>query len=107
MARIVDFHHHATPPDYVRELRKHGIEQTTGFKIPKFDPGRNLKLMDRLGIDKAYLSISVPGVYVKDDRTSARIARLANEYLGGCKDDYPDRYGAFASIPCRITGDCH
>ncbi len=99
MGRIVDFHYHATPPEYVAEMKKHGIEGNAGIKFKSFDPVKNLKVMDKLGIDKANLSNSLPGVYVNDDKTAAGIARIYNRYLKECKDAYPDRYGALASVP--------
>lgn len=99
MIQVVDFHHHAYSPDYVAEMKKHGIEESLGFKIPQFHPEKNLKMMDKLGIDKANLSLSAPGVYVKDHKTTAKIARIFNQGLKSYKDAYPERYGAMAALP--------
>jgi len=99
MAKVVDFHHHAYSPEYIAEMKKHGIEESLGFKIPPFHPEKNMKVMDKLGIDKANLSLSAPGVYVKDDKTAAKIARIVNRGLKVYKDAYPERYGAMAALP--------
>lgn len=99
MGMVVDFHHHVTPPEYVAELKKYGIESRSGFKLKPSDPAKNLEVMDKLGIDKAYLSNSAPGVYLEDAQTAAKISRIYNRYLKECKDSYPDRYGAFAAVP--------
>lgn len=99
MLKVVDFHHHAFSPEYIAEMKKHGIEGSAGFGIPLFHPEKNIKVMDKLGIGKANLSISVPGVYVGDDRTSAGIARIANLGLNQYRNTWPERYGALAALP--------
>lgn len=99
MARIVDFHYHATPVEYIAEMKKHGIEGNAGFKFRPFYPEKNLKVMKKMGIDKAYLSLSIPGVYVHDDRTAAKITRIVNRNLKRYKEAYPERYGAMAALP--------
>lgn len=60
--------------------------------------------MDENNIDKAYLSISSPGVYLTvPSRASTQnaidLARKVNEYASGVKKQYPDRFGFFASLP--------
>jgi 6-methylsalicylate decarboxylase len=99
MSTVLDFHHHVTPPEYVKQMEKHGVTGNTGVKFKKFDPGKNLKIMSKAKIDKAFLSISTPGVYVKNDKVSAHVARISNEYIAAMKRDHPNRYGGFAALP--------
>jgi predicted TIM-barrel fold metal-dependent hydrolase len=97
--KTIDYHHHVFPPEYVVEMKKLGIQGNTAVKFPAFDAARNLKLMDRVKIDKAMLSISTPGVYVKDDRTAAKLARLCNDYIKATVEENPGRYGGLGVLP--------
>jgi predicted TIM-barrel fold metal-dependent hydrolase len=99
MKRVVDYHQHTTPTEYVSQMKELGVEGNTGIKFKKFDPKTNLALMDKLGIKRAILSISTPGVYVKDDQTSARIARIVNDSIKEAVDAFPERYGGFGALP--------
>ena len=99
MSKTIDFHHHVTPPEYVAEMAKLGIVGNTGIKFPEFDARKNLKLMDRTKIDKAMLSISTPGVYVKNDQLSAKLARLCNDFIKSTVEEHSDRYGGLGTIP--------
>ena len=60
---LIDVHHHMIPPAYVAALREAGRD-ITGF--PSWTPEQSIELMGRLGIDKAILSISSPGVWFGD-----------------------------------------
>lgn len=60
--------------------------------------------MDKNGVQKAYLSVSSPGVYlsVPSKAATARAAELArrvNDYGSRLKKQYPQRLGFFASLP--------
>lgn len=55
--------------------------------------------MDRLGIAKAYLSISCPGVSFGDAAAARDLARRVNDEGARLKRAHPDRFGFFASTP--------
>ncbi len=99
MARIIDFHHHVTPPEYIRIMEEYGITGNTGVRFKKFTPAADQLIMKKTNIDFAYLSISTPGVYLKDDRTSAALARTVNDYIGEMVKTYPAKYGGFGALP--------
>lgn len=96
---VVDYHHHAIPPEYVREVGKMGVTGNTGISFPDWDPLKNIKKMDRVGIDKAMLSISTPGVHFGDDALAGLLSRICNDYIAGCREKYPERYGALGILP--------
>lgn len=53
MNKTIDFHHDATPPEYIKILNKYGLKGNTGVKFKKFDPVKNLnliKVVERLPI---------------------------------------------------------
>jgi hypothetical protein len=86
-------------------MNKLGIVGNAGIRFKKFDTGKNLKLMDRTKIGKAMLSISTPGVYVRDDRTSWKIDRLCNDSMKRTVAEPPGRYGGLGVLPFPALGE--
>lgn len=97
--RFIDVHHHIIPPDYVSALDRIGVDGTIGVPFPKWTPQKSLRIMDKNGIATAIMSLSLPGVYFKDNNFSRNLARVSNEYSAQLIDDYPGRFGAFATVP--------
>lgn len=97
--RFIDVHHHIIPPDYVSALTRIGISGTFGKPFPKWTPQKSLGIMDKFNIATAIMSLSAPGVYFKDKSFSRHLARQCNEYGAQLISDYPDRFGAFATLP--------
>jgi len=95
----IDVHHHIVPPDYVSALKAQGITETTGGPFPNWLPSKSIRFMNRLGIDKAVVHISTPGVTFRDREFSRDLARLCNEYMAGMVKDYPGRFVALAALP--------
>ncbi|KAH6975104.1 hypothetical protein BKA56DRAFT_633846 [Ilyonectria sp. MPI-CAGE-AT-0026] len=102
----VDVHAHFVPDFYAQALRDAG--HTPGPDgmpaIPAWTPETHLAFMEEQNIDKAYLSISSPGVYLtvpsKAATTKAiNLARQVNKYASKLKAQYPDKFGFFASLP--------
>lgn len=94
-----DMHHHLVPEFYVRELENLGTKQVGGFSFPKWSPEASLKMMAKANITKAFLSLSGPGVYFRDDQFSRSFARRVNDYLGTITQAHPNQFGGFASVP--------
>lgn len=100
----VDVHHHIIPSEYVEELKTIGIHDSLGVFFPKWTPEASLKFMKKLGIEKAILSVTSPGVSFKDNKDfSLKIARWTNEYMAALKKQYPGKFGGFASIPLHFV----
>lgn len=95
----IDVHHHITPAFYIEKLESIGITESFGQAFPKWTPETSFSYMKKLGIDIAIMSISTPGVYLKDEMFSCELARRCNEYMADVKKKYPDKFGGFASIP--------
>jgi predicted TIM-barrel fold metal-dependent hydrolase len=96
---LVDVHHHILPPEYMAALNDLGVSTSGSVPIPQWSPNESLSLMDENGIAEAVISISAPGVYFKNDAFSRELARRCNEYCARLIDEYPGRFGAFASLP--------
>jgi predicted TIM-barrel fold metal-dependent hydrolase len=101
----VDVHHHITPKEYVERLACIGITESYGQSFPKWTPKTSLKFMEKLGITTAIVSISTPGVSLKDKKFSKNLARMCNEYMSEMKKNYSSKFGSFASIPLLNVED--
>ena len=99
----IDVHHQIFREEYVKALKDAGVTDTIGAEFPSWKPETSIKLMDKMGIRIAMLSVSAPGVYFKGidfpDGFSENLARFCNETIAGMKVKYPDRCGGFATIP--------
>ncbi len=95
----VDVHHHIIPEFYRKEMMSIGIEAPGGVKFPKWNEKKSLAVMNKNNIEKAYTSVSLPGVYFGDNKKAFELARRCNEYSYELKSKYPKRFGAFASLP--------
>jgi predicted TIM-barrel fold metal-dependent hydrolase len=93
---LLDVHHHLVPPAYLDALRAAGRD-TAGF--PAWSPERSLAMMDRLGIGRALLSLSSPGVWLGDGAGARTLARACNEHAAEVVRRHPDRFGALAALP--------
>jgi predicted TIM-barrel fold metal-dependent hydrolase len=88
--------------EYVKRLASIGITESYGQDLPKWNAKTSLNFMKKLGIQTAILSVSTPGVYFqnyKDNKFSRELARFCNEYITEVKQNYPGRFGGFATIP--------
>lgn len=92
-----DTHHHVVPKFYVEAMNEAGIKKVSGLAFPKWTPATSLRMMDKVGIGKAMVSISTPGV--DPAKQPVDLARKLNEYIARLGSDYPDRFGGFAAIP--------
>lgn len=95
-----DVHHHYLPPRYVAALEEAGLSPPDGMAAtPAWSEADALGAMDRLGIAKAYLSISSPGVHFGNDAKARALARAVNEDAAELKARHPARFGFFACTP--------
>ncbi|MHA2357341.1 MAG: amidohydrolase family protein [Candidatus Heimdallarchaeaceae archaeon] len=95
----IDLHHHLIPSFYVKSLVKKGITELSGVPIPTYNSEECLKDMDKVGIDKAILSIPASGLNIKDNEFFQDLIRKANTFLADMIQKNPTRFGALASIP--------
>ncbi|WP_327145431.1 amidohydrolase family protein [Nocardia sp. NBC_01327] len=99
MTRI-DVHCHYLPDFYREALIANGHSHPDGIPgIPAWSESTALEAMDGLGVTKAYLSISSPGVHFGDDAAARDLARRVNEEGARVKRAHPGRFGFFASTP--------
>jgi predicted TIM-barrel fold metal-dependent hydrolase len=71
-----------------------------GFFGPEWNPEMSLEMMGRNNIGTALLSCAIPNtVFGKDAVEIAALSREINDYLASLRDQYPSRFGFFATLP--------
>ncbi|MET3963105.1 putative TIM-barrel fold metal-dependent hydrolase [Marmoricola sp. OAE513] len=93
----IDTHHHLIPPRYRDYLETRGI-QPGGIPLPKWTPAGSLKVMNRLGIRAAVLSVSTPGAWLDEPKLVRGLARELNDYTASVVAENPSRFGFFATL---------
>jgi predicted TIM-barrel fold metal-dependent hydrolase len=105
-ASLIDVHHHILPPVYMAEARDQLLAQQQGYlpaRILQWSPQNALAEMDQNGVATSIVSISPPGIWFGDVQSARGLARKCNEYAAQLVNDYPGRFGFFASAPLPDT----
>ncbi|EJE49634.1 putative TIM-barrel fold metal-dependent hydrolase [Acidovorax sp. CF316] len=97
----IDFHHHFFSPAWVRLVERQHLQQPVlGFdQFKTWTVEKDLEAMDRGGVEKAFLSVTQPGVWFGNVAETRAAARELNEFAARMKADHPGRYGHFAVLP--------
>jgi 2,3-dihydroxybenzoate decarboxylase len=78
-----------------------GFQKVVRAALADFGEGR-LRHMDNAGIDRAVLSMTIPGVHNYSDAAPAlKLARIVNDFLAAEVQKRPDRYSGFAHLPLQ------
>ena len=97
---IVDFHHHWTPREFIKEdpgdkliltYDENGAPSYTTHKL-LFDMEEHIRMMDKAGIDVAVMS-SASGMSADLDRS-----RFVNDKAKQLEKDFPKRFLGFAHV---------
>lgn len=96
----IDVHFHYLPAFYRDALAEAGLERPDGIaSLPEWSEAGMFETMDALQIERAYLSISSPGVNFGDDGAARTLARKVNEEGARLAAAHPGRLDFFASTP--------
>jgi len=92
--RIIDVHHHITPPQRLLDMRARGAGErpTLDWTLEK-----SLAMMEAGGI--ATTMISIPNIYQGDPTNLRALARHCNDHAARIALDHPGRFGLFACLP--------
>lgn len=96
MGRI-DTHHHYVPPRYADLLRERGLTPG-GIPVPSWSMELAGKVLRKVGVDTAILSLSTPGVWFGDAAEAAYWARHVNDYAAEVVARSPRQFGFFATV---------
>jgi aminocarboxymuconate-semialdehyde decarboxylase len=119
---IVDVHTHFYPDAYREELERnpepyalgrdalgrtiltlHGTRIVTMTR-EMTSPEDRIREMDRCGIDRQIISITIPNVYIGPQTRRRDLARRANDALADLVQRHPRRFAGLASLPLPDTG---
>lgn len=95
----IDFHHHFVPAIYRDTLKANGITDVGQVPFPDWSAPQMFQRMDTLGIEKALLSLSAPGVWFGKLPLAIDLAQRCNDLIATYRRDNPGRIGGFATLP--------
>lgn len=100
MAHRIDVQHHILPPAYVEAVGAGPIaEMIVSGRCPEWSPQVSVDAMDRHGIATSVVSLSAPGLPFADEAAVVAMARACNDYVARMQQDFPGRFGTFATLP--------
>ena len=114
--RVVDFHNHFYPPEYLEALRvgPSRVEVTVdpdGNPVLHYPGDYNVavpghrdieyreRVLDDAGVDTQVLTLTTPGVHVEEPGTAVRLAQLVNDAFSRIVDERRERFSALATLP--------
>ena len=114
--RVVDFHSHAFPPEYVETLRSSPgavkvSENADGNLVIQYpcdssvivrghrDIAFRESVLDQHGVDMQLLTFPNPGTHTEPPPRSLALARLVNDAFGAIVSKRPQRFAALATLP--------
>ncbi len=114
--RIIDFHNHFYPPQYIEAVRRGpsnvkvtmDSDQNPLLHYPgdynvlvrgHRDIDFRTTVLENAGIDKQVLTFTTPGVHVESPARSAELARAVNDKYAEIMERHSERYAALATLP--------
>jgi aminocarboxymuconate-semialdehyde decarboxylase len=114
--KIIDFHNHFYPPQYLKEIQAGPSNIRVTFDsdnnpILHYPGDYNVvvrahrdidyraEVLANEGIDKQILTFTTPGTHVEPAERSVRLARIVNDSLAKVADEHRDRFAALATLP--------
>ena len=95
MASRIDVHHHFYAPEYLASAPE--FQHLPPVKAWTLQ--RTIEEMDKNQVGTGMLSLSPPGIHHGPVDANRKLARAINEHAAKLRQQYPTRFGHFASIP--------
>jgi aminocarboxymuconate-semialdehyde decarboxylase len=114
--RIIDFHNHFYPPQYLEAIRR-GPSNVRVTLDAQADPelhypgdynvavrghrdiAYRAEVLERAGIDRQVLTFTTPGTHIEEPARAVQLARLVNDSLARIVSERPARFRALATLP--------
>lgn len=114
--KIIDFHNHFYPPQYLKEIQAGPSSIRVTFDSDNNpvlhypgdynvvvrahrDIDYRAEVLANEGIDKQILTFTTPGTHVESPERSVKLARIVNDSLAKIVDEHRDRFAALATLP--------
>ncbi|KAJ2963641.1 hypothetical protein NQZ79_g1468 [Umbelopsis isabellina] len=100
MSNRIDTHFHIVPDFFAQAIEETGGDPS-GWKTPTWSVEQAKDHMKKLGIKKGFTSITAPGtaIYISDTKKARDLTRQCNDFSAKVRDNDPDKFGFFASLP--------
>jgi aminocarboxymuconate-semialdehyde decarboxylase len=116
MTRLIDFHNHYYPPEYIAALERgpstvritHDAQGNPALHYPgdynvavrgHRDIDYREQVLRDSGIDTQVITLTTPGTHVEDPATAVRLASLVNDCFARVVSDKGGRFVALATLP--------
>jgi aminocarboxymuconate-semialdehyde decarboxylase len=114
--RIIDFHNHFYPPEYIGSLQQdpgnvavtidadgNPVLHSPGdsnIAVPGHrDIGARTRALDEAGVAMQVVTFTSPGTHIEKPERAVTLAATVNDILAGIRESRPDRYTALATLP--------
>ena len=101
----IEVHGHFVPPVYKQALIDSGMIERDRFPVPAWDAKMHLEYMNMMNIDATVISLSSPDVYFEEKKKTRDFFRKINEAGAQLINDFPKKFGYFASLPLPEIDD--
>lgn len=95
----IDFQAHYLPSAYYEFLESEELFMPDGFPTPDWDEDFQKEVMEYLGIEFTFLTISSPSLYTKDKKKTCEFTRKVNEEGARIISRNPEHLGMIATMP--------
>jgi aminocarboxymuconate-semialdehyde decarboxylase len=114
--RVIDFHNHFYPPEYLDALRRgpSSVRVTLDAEgnaelhypgdynvaVPGHrDIAYRAEVLERAGVDRQLLTFTTPGTHVEEPGRAVSLARLVNDAFAGIVSERAAQFTALATLP--------
>lgn len=95
----VDFHSHYLSKTYYEYLKEYEGQKPDNFPTPNWSAESHLNLMNKLGVQFAFLSVSSPNLSKADKDVETKMVHQINIEGAELVKEHPNNFGLFASLP--------
>lgn len=115
LPKKIDTHHHFVPPAFEDGMLLFHTSiaclnpslalnaapggDPSGWILPKWSPSTSQNIMEEVGTKTAIFSVTAPGPGIVKGAASRDLARKINTYGAQLRNQQPERFGFFASVP--------
>ncbi|KAK7545893.1 hypothetical protein IWX49DRAFT_394543 [Phyllosticta citricarpa] len=99
LPRKIDTHHHFIPQEFAEAIKSTPGGDPSGWILPNWTPEASENVMEEAGVRSAILSVTAPGPTILEGAAAVKLARKINEHGADLRNQKPDRFGFFASVP--------